>query len=193
MEHISNAVPFGMNMQGFITGSKLHLRPLEMADIDRGYYHWFNDPEITRYMFRGAFPVTRESAIDFLQKSRNSTTMLHFAIVDTETNTHIGCCSLEDIDWINRVAESNIIIGEKGFHGRGYGKEAKYILARHGFQTLNLHRIFVGLHADNIAERRANEWVGFQVEGTLRQAMFKDGQYHDRIIMSILPQELRHI
>ena len=44
-----------------------------------------------------------------------------------------------------------------------------------------------------IAERRANEWVGFQVEGTLRQAMFKDGEYHDRIIMSILPQELRHI
>jgi RimJ/RimL family protein N-acetyltransferase len=60
------------------------------------------------------------------------------------------------------------------------------LLLRHGFDTLNLNRIFLRVDADNLGGIRAYEKAGFIHEARLRQADFREGKYRDDLIMSVL-------
>jgi RimJ/RimL family protein N-acetyltransferase len=54
---------------------------------------------------------------------------------------------------------------------------------------LNLNRIFLRVDADNSGGIRAYEKAGFIHEARLRQAGFRDGDYRDELIMSVLRSE----
>jgi RimJ/RimL family protein N-acetyltransferase len=54
---------------------------------------------------------------------------------------------------------------------------------------MNLHRVFLRVHADNARGIRCYEKVGFQREGTLRESVFRAGAYRDMVLMSILASE----
>jgi len=82
-----------------------------------------------------------------------------------------------------------IAIGDKSFWNKGCGTEAMGLLLRHGFDTLNLNRVFLRVHEPNKRAIRAYEKAGFIKEGCLRQAVFKNGSYQDMFIMSVLRSE----
>jgi hypothetical protein len=79
-----------------------------------------------------------------------------------------------------------IFIGEKTLWNKGYGTEAMRLLLRHGFETLNLNRICLRVFETNPRAVRSYEKAGFMLEGRERQGMYKDGQYIDVLMMSIL-------
>jgi RimJ/RimL family protein N-acetyltransferase len=103
----------------------------------------------------------------------------------------IGSCGLHGIDSKDHNATFGIAIGEKDYWSKGYGTEAARLLINYGFQQLNLHRISSSAVAFNERSIRLHKKVGFREEGRLRQAMFKNGQYHDRVEFGILRQEWR--
>jgi len=63
------------------------------------------------------------------------------------------------------------------------------LLLKHGFETLNLHRIFLRVYEENIRAVRAYEKAGFVFEGKMRQAVYKHGNYDDVLFMSVLRSE----
>jgi len=63
------------------------------------------------------------------------------------------------------------------------------LLLRHGFLTLNLNRVFLRVFETNPRAIRSYEKAGFIHEGRLRQAEFRDGQYVDILLMSVLRSE----
>jgi RimJ/RimL family protein N-acetyltransferase len=63
------------------------------------------------------------------------------------------------------------------------------LLRRHGFETLNLNRIYLRVYADNPRARRSYEKAGFVEEGCLRESVFRHGKYGDLFIMSVLRSE----
>ncbi|NJN79315.1 MAG: GNAT family N-acetyltransferase [Anaerolineales bacterium] len=69
----------------------------------------------------------------------------------------------------NRCGEVGIVIGDKTEWNKGYGAEAMMLLQRHGFETLNLNRVFLRVYADNIRAVRSYEKAGFVLEGRLRE------------------------
>src|SRR5690606_24919866 len=99
---------------------------------------------------------------------------------------YIGNVNLTGIHPVNRSAEFSIMIGEKNYWGQGIGREASQQMLRHGFDDLQLHRIWLGVLAGNIAAQRLYESLGFRIEGAQRQAIFKQGGYHDLILMGLL-------
>jgi RimJ/RimL family protein N-acetyltransferase len=101
----------------------------------------------------------------------------------------IGNSGFFSIDWRNRNAELGIFIGDKNYRDQGYGTEGVRLLLRHGFSTLNLHRIFLRVFEDNPRAIRAYEKAGFIHEGRQRQAEYHDGQFHDVLFMSVLRPE----
>ena len=101
----------------------------------------------------------------------------------------IGSLAFNEIDWRNRAAEFGIMIGDKTYWNRGYGTEAVRLLVNHGFNTLNLNRIFLRVFENNPRAIRAYEKAGFVHEGRLRQAEFRDGKYIDVLMMSMLKDE----
>lgn len=103
---------------------------------------------------------------------------------------HIGNVYLTGINYINRTAESHILIGNKSYWGQGYAKEALLQILHFGFDEKGLNRIEAHINADNDASLRMHEKCGYVREGVLRQAIFKNGRFKDVIVMSILKEEL---
>jgi len=81
------------------------------------------------------------------------------------------------------------MIGDKSVWNQGLGTETISLLLKHGFETLNLNRIALKVYSDNPRARRTYEKTGFVHEGTLRQAVYKNGHYGDIELMSILRSE----
>jgi len=109
--------------------------------------------------------------------------------IETAEGVHIGNVGLHRIDWRNRNAELGIAIGERSYWNQGYGTDAIRTLLSLAFREMNLHRVFLRVDADNARGIRCYEKAGFRREGVLREAVFKEGAYHDQYIMSILQSE----
>ncbi|GIE91030.1 GNAT family N-acetyltransferase [Actinoplanes regularis] len=70
--------------------------------------------------------------------------------------------------------------------GRGLGTTAHQLMVRHLFDCTLAQRLEAQTDADNIAEQRALERVGFSREGVLRNARFREGSWRDMLIYGML-------
>lgn len=173
----------------FLVGRLVYLRGLERQDISGRWFQWFNDPDVTQYMVSGAFPNSAESLTEFYETVVKNKDDLVLAIIERTTGLHIGNTGLHRIDWINRVAEFGIVVGEKAAWGKGYGTEATRLIVRHGFRRLNLHKISLGVHADHASAIHVYERVGFRQEALMREEIYRDGRYYDKVLMGLLHDE----
>jgi len=101
----------------------------------------------------------------------------------------IGNMGLFDFNHRARSAEVGIMIGNKEFWNQGYGTEAITLLLKHGFESLNLHRIMLQVYEDNPRAIRCYEKAGYVHEGRLRKARYHNGCYYDVLNMGILKEE----
>jgi RimJ/RimL family protein N-acetyltransferase len=69
---------------------------------------------------------------------------------------------------------------------KGIGTAAHLAVARHLFTHTQAVRVEAGTETGNVPERHALERAGFVHEGTLRQAVFRDGDWRDMAVYSIL-------
>jgi RimJ/RimL family protein N-acetyltransferase len=173
----------------FLVGERLYLRSLDEADLDR-CLRWINDPDLLPFLMRRT-PMNRSSEREWLLGQGQSETTFSLAIVLKDGDRHIGNAGLHGIHPFNRNAEFGILIGEADAREQGYGTEATRLLVDHGFRELGLHRIQLHVYAFNARARRAYEKAGFRAEGTKREAYYRNGRFHDVIVMSILESEWR--
>ena len=167
----------------------MYLRLLEAADLRGPYRSWLNDPETTRFLETGRFPMAPEALEKAFARLTSDATTAFFAIVSRVRHRHIGNLKLGPVHPIHRCASLGILIGERRFRRRGYGVEAVELAVRYGFQQLNLHKITAGMYADHQASVRLFQKVGFTNEGWLRKHLFCNGLYHDKLLMGILQEE----
>ena len=173
----------------FILGEKVYLRPLEKKDLNERYLSWLNDPEVTRYLETGIFPSTMDQLEKYYQQVSGSSSQVILAIIDKDSDEHIGNVKLGPINWVHRKAAFGIMIGEKKFWAKGFGTEATRLIIEYGFFRLNLHRIYLGVFAEHKGAIRSYEKVGFKIEGCMREDLFQDGQYKDHLWMGLLRSE----
>jgi RimJ/RimL family protein N-acetyltransferase len=114
------------------------------------------------------------------------------AVCLADSGQLVGMVSLTGIDPVHRNAEFHVIVGERDSQNRGIGTAAARAMVRHGFFDLNLHRIYVTVLHDNKGSIRMCEKAGFRQEGTIREGAYKDGCYHDLVLMGVLKSELAH-
>ena len=174
-----------------IVGERVRLRPIEREDLPR-FVEWFSDPEVRRYLSMVLpFSLAQEERWFEALLDRLEERTLVALTIETLDGVHIGNIGLHNIDWKDRHAELGIAIGEKEYWGRGYGTDAIHTILRVAFHDMNLHRVFLRVHADNARGIRCYQKVGFQMEGTLRESVFQQGAYHDMLVMGILTTEFQ--
>jgi RimJ/RimL family protein N-acetyltransferase len=175
-----------------IIGKKVRLRPIERDDLPV-YVEWFSDPEVRRYLgLYLPFSLAQEERWfeqHLEQVEKQKVVML---AIETDEGAHIGNVSLMDINWKERHAELGIVIGDKAYWDQGYGSDAIQTMLRLAFEEMNLHRVFLRVHDDHARGIRCYEKVGFQKEGALRESVFREGAYHDMLLMSILESEFEN-
>jgi diamine N-acetyltransferase len=174
-----------------IYGERIRLRAVEREDIPR-FVEWLNDPEVTAGLLIN-LPLASWDETRWFENLASRPAEGRPLAVDVGQPDgnwiHIGNVGLEQIEWVNRTAEFGIFIGDKSFWNNGYGTEVTHLTLKHGFETLNLNRIYLYVFETNPGAIRAYEKAGFVHEGKLRQSIYRNGRYIDVLLMSILRSE----
>jgi len=74
--------------------------------------------------------------------------------------------------------------------GHGYGTEAQRLLAEYLFAHTQLNRVEATTEVGNRAEQRSLEKAGFTREGVLRGYGFRDGEWRDSVVYSVVRSDL---
>jgi RimJ/RimL family protein N-acetyltransferase len=146
--------------------------------------------EATKYALgTWLFPWSKHETETWLTHTLQDKATLSLGVVEKQTAQLIGYAGITSISHVNHSGEYYLFLGEKSRWGKGYGTETTRLIVQYGFASLNLHRIMLTVSAPNIGGITAYSRAGFQQEGVLRQACYRDGTYHDKIIMAILRPE----
>jgi RimJ/RimL family protein N-acetyltransferase len=175
-----------------LRGPRVTLAPLTVGHLDCVRV-WRSDPEVTRYWISRRAPTEAEVREWFQHNQAPGT--LTWVILD-ETAVPIGYVNLFAIDDESRRAELALMIGERRVWGHGYAREAlrallTHVFAERGAGGLGLHKIYLSVFAANLAARRVYAACGFREDGILREDMYRDGAWHDQVLMSVLAREFR--
>ncbi|MGB8644567.1 MAG: GNAT family protein [Anaerolineae bacterium] len=153
-----------------IYGARTALRRFEErmtdAEVSR-LYKWGRDADVLRWS--GGSP-TELSEYDFGEHIRaerlyGPTNRRAYLIFAREPHNHlelIGRLGIFGIDWDKRQGELGIVIGEKNYWGRGYGRDAVHTLVHHIFTTSSLNRVYLYTFADNYRAQHAFTAAGFR-------------------------------
>ncbi len=170
-------------------GDVVSLRPIEERDID-GLLRFFTEPglagEFQWFGFRAqnALDLRRRWEQDRLSGEES------FLAVSLEDGSCAGW-----VNWRPAGRYGNFEIGIALFpehRGRGIGTEAQRQLVRYLFEVTPAHRIQAGTEADNLAEQRALEKVGFVHEGVMRGLYFRAGRWRDGVLYGVTRDDLDH-
>ena len=170
-----------------LEGHNLFLGPMMIEDAPI-YVKWLNDNGVTDGIGKTKDVTTIENEIEYLQDVTKKGDY-NFSIVTKDKEQLIGTCSLMNINSVNQTAEVGIFIGESSYRGKGYGKEALKIILDYGFNTLNLHNIYLGVYSFNEQAIECYKKLGFKEAGRIREAKFHNGKRYDDIKMDILRNE----
>lgn len=93
-----------------------------------------------------------------------------------------------EIDKVNCCAEiSYCLKGE--LWGKGIITEVLNEMLKFGFCSYGLNRVVAKVMKENIGSIKVLHKLGFVNEGILRESLYKNGQYNDLVLFSILKSE----
>lgn len=172
-----------------IIGNKVKLCALNESDSSK-ILEWINNPELKK-MIGTVFPISNlEHKIWFEKKITNNNYERIFGIKEFRGESLIGIIGLKNIDYVNSNAELYIYLGEEESKGRGLGKDAITTLIKFAFEEMNLHRLYLEVFSYNLPAQSSYKKSGFKVEGILKESLYREGKYHDKVIMGIIKNSL---
>jgi RimJ/RimL family protein N-acetyltransferase len=95
-------------------------------------------------------------------------------VLDERGGRPLGMVSWHAVGYVGAAAWNIGIALIPDARGRGVGTTAQRLLAEHLFATTELGRVQAATDVDDVAERRALEKAGFQLDGTIRGAQQRD-------------------
>lgn len=173
-----------------LRGAGVTLAPLTARHLD-AVRRWRSDPDVTRFWITQAVPSAAD-LVAWLAENRRAGALTW--VIQTPDGRPIGYTNLFDLDHENRHAEVSLMVGERSEWGRGYARVALRTLLGHAFAPeepggLGLHKVTLSVFAANEAARRVYRACGFREDGVLREDMYRDGAWHDQVLMSVLADE----
>jgi RimJ/RimL family protein N-acetyltransferase len=132
--------------------------------------------------------VTQEEQKQWFKSLSLSRSSRRYVIVLKLTQEICGVIRIEKIDQINKSAEVGIDI-DPPRHRQGIAYEAYLVLMDFLFKDQGMNRLNLVTLRNNIPAISLYQKLGFQVEGILRRAIFRNGEYTDLLLMSILAEE----
>lgn len=171
-----------------INGELVSLRAANNHDMEISRI-WSNDEEIAAFVDR-ARPVSEIEHVKWWENIVQNQNICFFAVEDCKSKEHIGNIWLYDIDCRHRKAELRVLIGDKRYWSKGYGREAVGLLVEFAFKKLNLNKVYAYVLASNPRAKKMFESCGFVVEGELISEYFCDGKYENGCRLAALRKGL---
>lgn len=144
----------------------VRLRALELSDVDN-LYLWENDTDIWSVSQTYA-PFSKAVLSAFIESQKYDiyhTHQLRMVIERKDTCEAVGAIDIFDFDPHNARAGVGIVVYEKSFRGKGYGRQALELVLEYSRKVLCLHQLYCDVFTDNIASAALFRSAGFQSIG----------------------------
>jgi UDP-4-amino-4,6-dideoxy-N-acetyl-beta-L-altrosamine N-acetyltransferase len=161
---------------------EVKLRNVRERDLEK-IMNWRMQPSVTKYM--NTDPVlTLEKQKKWFKSIRADDTCKYWIIV--ADGTDIGVLGIVDIDEQNKHCTWAMYIADEDFRGKGIAKRLELNLYDYLFYHLKLHRLWSHILAFNehIIEN-VHKKVGAEVEGVMKDHVYKNGEFIDVTVMGI--------
>ena len=166
-----------------------YVRSLRESDLNGPYQSWFENQEVCKYNSHGKFFKNANWFREFYD-NLNREGQVVWAVCHQDDG-HIGNVSLQSISFINRNAEYAILIGNPKHWRKSVGLNASLALLRHGFEKLNLERVYCGTAGTNVGMQKLAVQMGMTEEGRRRKHLFLNGQWEDMVEYGVLREDFK--
>jgi RimJ/RimL family protein N-acetyltransferase len=168
-----------------IQGKLVRLRP-PSADDAAAMITWFEDMEVTRFMFVRN-PPSIEAEREWLDKMARDPNEVVW-VVEYEGRP-VGTTAIHAINWRDGHGITGTVIGDKAAWGKGLGRELMQLRARYAFTQLPLRKLKSGYLDGNESSGRAQASAGYREAGRYRKEHFVGGRYLDLIVTEVLRED----
>jgi RimJ/RimL family protein N-acetyltransferase len=173
-----------------LEGNRIILRPLQYADAE-ALVRAAEDGELWNL---SVTVVPSSTTVDsYLKRAldgRDAGSVLPFVIVLKDTGNVIGSTRFWKVDRLNRKLEIGSSWISASWQKTFVNTEAKYLMLRHAFETLDCVRVQFTTDENNQASRNAILRLGAQQEGIVRhERIMPDGRKRNSVRFSIIDDE----
>jgi RimJ/RimL family protein N-acetyltransferase len=168
-----------------LADDSVRLRPF-LPDDAAWVHEACQDPDIQRWT-RVPVPYARHHAEEFIghvaPSEWHACSGCHTAIEDLAYGSAVGACGLEVLDAVSGVVAAGYWVAP-AHRGRGLATRALRLLSAWGFSHLGVARIELHVDSGNAASVEVGRRSGFEVEGVLRQKIWRLGEQRDMVMLA---------
>lgn len=113
----------------------------------------------------------------------------HFVITDALTGSILGGCGLDEVNWINQTANLGYWVRTSRTR-QGIATAASRLLARFGFEQLQLKRIDIVTSIENTPSARVIEKLNPSEKKQAKNNSSADESMLDTVVSSLFPQDI---
>jgi RimJ/RimL family protein N-acetyltransferase len=159
-----------------------HLPALEQIAYDPGIWRYFNSVIET--------PPQLLAWAEAALKLQAAGTGMPWVTVLKSENKVVGSTRFIDLELHHRTVEIGHTWLSPAFHGKEVNSEAKLLQLTYAFETLDLRRVALKTHHENLQSQAAMRKMGAQYEGTFRNHYLRDdGSQRHSVWFSIIQEE----
>jgi ribosomal-protein-alanine N-acetyltransferase len=173
-----------------LEGRRLTLRE-PRADDAPSLFSLLSTEDVSRFISPPPASVEAfERYVEWSHRQRAAGLYVCFAIVLRGADTPIGLAHVRALGPGFGTADWGFALGSE-FWGKGIFTEAAALVLDFAFDVLRTHRLEARAAVCNARGNGAMRKLGAEREGILRHAFFRDGDYVDQVLWSILADDWR--
>ncbi len=167
------------------------VRSVTRDDVGRQYLAWAKDPEVMLTLNLPPRQLTRLQLVRYVERFNNKTAFHLGIFLKEEDGAQIGFYSVY-YDAANRLGQTNVVVGERDWWGRGVVMETRAAIIDFLFDVLGAEKVWGLPLARNIPSVFNYKAQGFKCEGILRQhRRAVGGGRADQLAFGLLRDEWR--
>ena len=168
---------------------KIILRKIKKGDLEK-IMIWRMSPDVAQYSYTN--PILDKAKQEKWYKNIQNDKHCKYWMIMAD-NTDIGIVGLTDIDNNNKRCALAWYIGDGRYRGRGIGKTVQLNVLKYVFNNLNFNRFYSEVLSINRNAINLHLKCGLEIEGTMKEHIFKNGEFYDVVIMSITESRWKKI
>lgn len=133
-----------------------------------------------------------EKWIDTCLAEREAKHAFDFVVCDEDTGKFLGVVSINQLHALHQFANLGYWV-RSSCTGQGVAVTAVRLCAQFGFEELRLKRLEILTAVGNVRSQRVAEKSGAKREGVLRQRLKIGEVWHDAMLFSLVPDDLKAV
>jgi len=119
--------------------------------------------------------------------------LFYVAICEKGSDNIIGYTKVSDIDFHNRSCFWSGLKIDPSCAGKGYGLHTTLLILKHVFENMGMQRCIGMCFEEHAAMRKILDKAGYVMEGVQRRFQYKNGEFKDMCLYSILSEEYAEV